>query len=447
MLFVNGQAHRFCDGIRRRDFLAAGTLSALGLSLADLLRVEEAQAVTGGSKNKRSVILIWQHGGPSQLDTFDMKPDAPREVRGPWTSIPSRLPGLHVSELMPHHAAVMDKMTVIRSFSQPISSHFTATHWMLTGYKRAGSTRHPTHPSMGAQASFLLGSKRRGVPSYVNINDGGFGYHGAAYLGVAHNPMRTGSFSYGNEGIQFPTVNDSAFKLIKGLDSQRVSGRVSLLKQLDTIRREVDRDGSFTGIDRMTEQAVDIVTSGRATEAFDLSKEDQKTRDRYGEGWGEQALLARRLVEAGVRFVTLNTWYWDNHSNIQGALDGKMPHHDRCVGVLVEDLAQRAMQDDTLVISAGEFGRTPKINKNRGRDHWGPAQSIVLAGGGYLHGQVIGATDKHAAFPTERPIGVSDFCTIIFHALGIDPNAETIDNLSGRPIYLVEGGQVPPELI
>ena len=288
MLFVNGPSHRFCDGIHRRSFVAAGTLSFFGLTLSDLLRMEKAHAATKKSaSNPRSVILVWQHGGPSQLDTFDMKPDAPREIRGPWKSIATALPGVRFSELMPYHAKNADKMTIIRSYSHPISSHFVATHWTLTGYHRTGSTRAASSPSMGSVASYLLGSRREGVPAYVNINDGGFGYHGAAYLGVSHNPMRTGSYSYGNEGVQFPTVRDSSFQLIKGLNQERIEGRVSLLKNLDLIRREVDQRGDFDGIDRMTQEAVDIVTSGRAREAFDLSKEDSRTREAYGPGWGE----------------------------------------------------------------------------------------------------------------------------------------------------------------
>lgn len=447
MLFINGKSQRFCDGISRRSFLAAGTLGFVGLTLSDLLRLEKALAVPNRRSKPRSVILVWQHGGPSQLDTFDMKPNAPSEIRGPYSSIPSKLPGLHVCELMPHHASVMDKATIIRSFSHPNSSHFSATHWMLTGYHRTGSTKHPTHPSMGSSVSYLRGPKQRGVPAYININDGGFGYHGAAHLGIAHNPMRTGEFSYGNEGIQFPTVKDSSFKIIDGLKQERIHRRVSLLKQLDSIRHEIDESGSFDGLDKITQQAVDIVTSGRASAAFDLSKEDQKTRDHYGPGYGEQALLARRLVESGVRFVTLNTGYWDDHNNIKGRLDHRLPSHDRAVGVLIKDLDQRGMLDDTLVITAGEFGRTPKINGNQGRDHWGQAQSILIAGGGYRHGQVIGATNDKAEHPVSRPVGVSDFCSIIYHALGIDPQRETINNLSGRPIYLVEGGEVPPELL
>ncbi len=449
MLVVTGESRRFCDGIDRRSFVSAGFLGAVGLTLTDLLRLEGARAAeTAGTGPKRSVILIWQHGGPSQLDTFDMKPDSPLEYRGPYRSIPTNVPGIRISEKMPYHARVMDRLAIIRSFTHGNGDHFAAAHWLLTGYLGAtGSDRKPRYPAMGSVSSHLLGARLRGVPAYVNINDGGFGFHGAAYLGVASNPFRTGEFSYGNEGVQLPSANASSFKLVEGLDSARIRDRVSLLKGLDRLRREVDSSNTFENMDRVSQQAVDIVTSGRARRAFDLDSEDPKTRELYGDGWGKQALLARRLIEAGVRFVTLNTGYWDDHGNIKGALDNKMPRHDRAVGVLIQDLAQRGMLDDTLVITAGEFGRTPKINKDRGRDHWPQAQSIAIAGGGFKGGQLIGATNDKAEHPIERPIGPNDFCAIIYHALGIDPHHTTIDNFSGRPVHLLAAGEVPPELL
>ena len=221
--------------------------------------------------------------------------------------------------------------------------------------------------------------------------------------------------------------------------------RVSLLNQLDVLRRRVD-NSTFDQLDAVEQQALDIILSGRTREAFDLDQEDAKTRERYGDGWGEQALLARRLIEAGVRYVSLNTGYWDDHGNIKNALDNKMPRHDRAVGVLIQDLADRGLLEDTLVVSAGEFGRTPKINANAGRDHWPQAQSILLTGGGYRHGQVIGSTNSKAEYPTSRPVGVEDFCAIIYGALGLSPDDTVIDR-SGRPMHLLPGGEVPPELV
>jgi len=446
------QGSRFCDGLSRRRFLEVGSLSVFGLSLADLLRRPTHGADSAGRparySSPRSVILIWQHGGPSQLDTFDMKPEAVREVRGPYQPIASSLPGLDVCELCPEQAKVMDRCTVIRSFSHGNGDHWAAAHWMLTGRTGAnGNDRFPRQPSMGAVASHLLGPRATGSLASVNMNDGGFGFHGAAWLGVSHNPFGYGDYSYGNEAGKLPTGDDKSFSLVEGLTSDRLSTRVGLQQQLDSLRRRMETNPTFRQLDSVDQQALDIVMSGQVREAFQLDREDQKTRDRYGSGWGAQALLARRLIEAGVRYVSLNTGYWDDHGNLKGALDDKMPRHDRAVGVLIQDLAERGMLDDTLVISAGEFGRTPVINKDAGRDHWPQAQSVLLAGGGYRHGQVIGSTNAKAEYPTSRPVSVEDFCAIVYHTLGLRVDDTLVDARSGRPQHLVPGGEVPRELL
>ncbi len=436
----------FCDRLSRRRVLRVGALGLGGFSLAHLLKLE-ASGATHQHSSKRSVILIWQHGGPSQLDTFDMKPDQPSEVRGPYESIETSLPGLRICEHMPHHAEVMDKCSIIRSFTHGNGDHWAAAHWLLTGYIGAnGSDRIPRNPSMQAIASHLLGPRQSGVPSGINVNDGGFGFHGGAYLGVAHNPFRIGDFSYGNEAGRLPTGSDKSFSLVDGLSADRVINRVSLAEQFDRLRRDVDQANAFDNLDDISRQAQEVVLSGRARKAFDLEDEDPKLRELYGPGWGEQALLARRFVEAGVRFVTLNTGYWDDHSNIKGRLDDKLPRHDKAVGVLIKDLADRGMLDDTLVVTAGEFGRTPKINGNQGRDHWPQAQTILLAGGGFRHGQVVGSTNSKAEHPTSRPVKPADFNAIIYHALGLKPD-DTIKNLGGRPVHLAPDGKVPAELL
>lgn len=444
MLKLRGSSRRLCDGVSRRRFIEIGSLSTFGLSLPGLLK---AESESPRRNSKRSVILIWQHGGPSQLDTFDMKPNVPEEVRGPYKSIGTTLPGLRICELMPYHAKIMDKCSIIRSFTHGNGDHWAAAHWMLTGYLGAtGADRAARNPSMGAIMSKLLGPRQTGVPATVNVNDGGFGFHGAAYLGVAHNPFRTGEFSYGNEAGRLPTGSDKSFSLIDGLSKDRLIDRLSLLQQFDRLRRDADSSGTFDSMDDMNRQAREMLLSGRARDAFDLSKEDPKVREKYGPGWGEQALLARRLVEAGVRYVTLNTGYWDDHGRIKRALDDKLVRHDRAVGVLIEDLHQRGMLDDTLVITAGEFGRTPKINKDAGRDHWPQAQSILLAGGGYRHGQVIGSTNSKAEYPTSRPVTPADFNAIIYRSVGLRPE-DTINDPAGRPTHLVPGGRVPEELV
>lgn len=447
MLRISTGAHRFCDGITRRGFLQAGFLGVAGLSLTDLLQREAVASSSGGLRSRRSVILIWQHGGPSQLDTFDMKPDAPAEYRGPYEPIATTLPGLVISEKMPHHARIMDKVSVIRSFTHGNGDHWAAAHWMLTGWLGAnGSDRVPRRPSMCSIASHFLGPRLTGAPSSVNFNDGGFGFHGASYLGVAHNPVRVGEFSYGDEAGRLPTADSRSFQLLPELNQERLAGRLGLAGQLDRVRRDVDHSGTFDSMDRMTRQALDILLSGRTRDALDVTKEDPKIREQYGPGWGEQTLMARRLIEAGVRFVTVNTGYWDDHGNIKGALDDKMPRHDRAVGVLIADLAQRGMLDDTLVVTAGEFGRTPRINDNAGRDHWPQAQSILIAGGGYKHGQIIGSTNDKAEVPTSRPVSPNDFNMIFYHALGLSPDL-TIRDHSGRPNKLVGQGEVPRELL
>jgi hypothetical protein len=440
-----------CSGISRRRAIEIGALGAFGLSLPSLLRSEARAANGSGEKvdhaSNRSVILIWQHGGPSQLDTFDMKPLAPAEVRGPYQSINSSLPGLDVGELCVEQAKVMDKCSIIRSFSHGNGDHWAAAHWMLTGRLGAtGSDRPARQPSMGAVAAQLLGPRQKGTLASVNMNDGGFGYHGGAWLGVAQNPFRYGEYSYGNEAGRLPTGDHKSFSLVDGLTSDRLMNRVSLQKQFDDLRQRFDSNRTFQHLDTVDQQALDIVLSGRTRDAFQLDKEDAKTRESYGDGWGEQALLARRLVEAGVRFVSLNTGYWDDHGNIKGALDSKMPRHDRAVGVLIQDLADRGILDDTLVITAGEFGRTPTINGNAGRDHWPQAQSLLISGGGYKHGQVIGSTNSKAEHPTSRKVGVEDFCAIVYHALGLRLDDTLIDP-SGRPMHLLPSGEVPRELL
>jgi len=452
MLKLVGNNRRFCDGFDRRRFLAVGSIGFFGLSLEHLLAAESSSTVsalgTAGQHNKRSVILIWQHGGPSQLDTFDMKPAAPSEVRGPYQSIATALSGVRICEKMPYHAKVMDKVNIIRSFTHTTNDHFAGAHWVLTGYFGAtGADKVARNPSVGSIAANFLGTRQPGIPPYININDGGFGYHGAVFLGAGYNPIRTGSYSYGNEGIQFPAVKEASLKLLEGLNNDRVRARMSLADGFDRLRRDVDQSPTVETLDRFSREAVDIVMSGRTHAAFDVEKENPKVRERYGDGWGAQALLARRLIEAGVRFVTLNTGYWDDHSNIHNALNDKLPRHDRAVGVLIADLAERGLLDDTLVVTAGEFGRTPVINKDAGRDHWGQAQSILVAGGGYRHGQIIGSTNSKAEHPIERPLGPLDLCAIVYNALQLDPAQLTVTLPDGRPMHLAQGGRVPPELV
>ncbi|MGV3720785.1 MAG: DUF1501 domain-containing protein [Actinomycetota bacterium] len=446
-----GPKQKLCDGSSRRDFIKVGYCGVVGLSLADLLRIEAAQAAATGARasNQKNVILIWLHGGQTQLETFDMKPDAPSEVRGPFKPIPSNLPGLQVCELLPRMAKVMDRVTIHRGFNHPNNDHYAAAHWLLSGYLGAtGGDQRPRFPSMGAVASRVLGARKPGIPPYVIMNDGGFGYHGAAYLGAQHHPIRTGDESYGNEGPQLPIAKTADLQPLAGLNGSRYLRRQTLLQDLDRVRREVDRASAQTQLDQAQQKALDMVVSGKAHEAFDLSKEDAKTREWYGPGWGENALLARRLIEAGSRFVVCNTGYWDDHGNIKGAMESKLPRHDRMVACLIEDLHQRGMLEDTLVVAAGEFGRTSGINKDGGRDHWAQASCLMLAGGGFKHGQVIGATDDKAMYPTDNPIGPADMQATLYHHLGISREL-TFEDQTGRPQYLLppDEGKVIKELL
>ncbi len=447
ILSPSSTAHRFCDRQSRRRMLQIGALSAFGLSLPKLLQAEQSGFTHPAARSRKSVILVWMHGGPSQLDMYDMKPQAPAEYRGPFRPIASSLPGLDVCELLPEHARIMQHCSIIRSFSHGNGDHWAAAHWMLTGRTGAtGADRMPRYPSMGAVASHLLGPTQKGSLASVNMNDGGFGFHGAAWLGVNHNPFRYGDFSYGNEAGQLPTGDYRSFALTEGLSESRLMDRVSLSRQLDGLRRRVDTSRVFDQLDAMDQQAMDLVLSGGVRKAFDTAEESPELRQRYGPGWGEQALLARRLIEAGVRYVSLNTGYFDDHGSIEPALKDKLPRHDRAVGVLIQDLAERGMLDDTLVVVAGEFGHTPRINANAGRDHWPQAQSILLAGGGFQHGQVIGATNDKAEYPVSKPVSVEDFCAIVYHAMGLRVD-DTIMDLSGRPTHLVPSGTVPVELL
>jgi hypothetical protein len=448
MIELTGESSRFCDGVSRRAFLRAGFLGVAGLGLADYLALKArgASAIGPGGGKAKAVILIWMHGGPSHFETYDPKPGAPAEYRGPWQAIPSRVPGIQLGEKLPLHAEIMDRVAVLRGFTHTDGDHWSAANWMLTGYKGPnGANRAAKFPSIGSIVTRLKGANRSDMPAYVNMNDGGFGYHGASYLGVACNPLQTGKDSYGNEAPPLPSANTENFQLVGGITPERFQGRRALLQAFDTMRRDIDTTGALDGLDTFQRQAFDIILSGRARRAFELEREDPRVRDMYGPGWGEQALLARRLIEAGSTFVTVNTGYWDDHGDINKRLGDKLPRHDRMMWALVRDLDRLGMLDSTLVIAAGEFGRTPKMNAQGGRDHWPNAGSVFVAGAGVKGGQVIGATNPRGETVIDRPVGPNDFSAIFYHALGVDP-ATTIPNPAGRPISLLPGGAVPTGL-
>mgnify|MGYP001161016550 CR=1 FL=1 len=452
----HGQSGRNCAGFSRRTALKAGFLGALGLSSADLARL---RAEGTAKRNGKSVILIWLDGGPSHMETYDPKPAAPKEYRGPWLDMPTNVPGIRFSEMLPLQAKHADKMCVLRSVHHDNGDHFAAAHWMLTG--RHGSTsqaKAQKFPSVGSCVSRAKGPNAPGMPAYVGLPAAESvylypGYQGAAYLGSAYNPFQLNmkqKYLAGSSKtkIQRAPVLDN----LEG-NTARVDGRVGLLNSLDKINRSIDQTGAIETLDRYQQDAVDMVLGGKARQAFDIEKESPKLRDLYGRGpWGHYTLMARRLVEAGVSFVTVDMPHWDTHSKIKTALEARLPFVDRAVAGLLEDLKQRGMLDDTLVVVMGEFGRTPKLNTGQpgipipGRDHWGQAMSVVLAGGGLKTGQVIGATNTKAEHPVARPLKPDDVLATIYTVLGIDPQT-TFNDFAGRPMPLVDHGKTIREIL
>jgi hypothetical protein len=447
MLELTGRPIRFCDGLSRRTFVRAGFLGLAGLGLSDLLRLR-AQAVNPDAlRRDKAVIMFWLDGGPTHLDTYDMKPNAPAEYRGSFMPIQTNVPGIQICELLAQHAKVMDRLSIVRSVHHNNGDHFAAAHWMLTGYH--GSTAAdlpPKYPGVGAIASKLRGPNGPGVPAFVgvpNIHSVGLtpGYHGAAYLGVGFNPLDAGG-DPNRANYQVPNL-----QMLAGFDLNRLEDRRILLGGLDRVRREVDGTGLMNGMDQFNQQAFEMVTGAAARRAFDIAREDPRVRDRYGRHtWGQSALLARRLVEAGVTFVTITASGWDDHAQVANAMKAKLPPFDRAVGALVEDLSARGLIDQVTVVVMGEFGRTPRINPGAGRDHWGEVMSVLIGGGGVKGGQVVGASNAKGERPKDRPLKPADLLHTLYYVLGIDPTIQ-FNNLAGRPIAILNEGSPIRELI
>ncbi|HWE36972.1 MAG TPA: DUF1501 domain-containing protein [Isosphaeraceae bacterium] len=444
------------NGVNRRGFLRAGYLGLAGLGLADLLRAEAAAKEAGKRPaGDLSVILVWLDGGPPQHETYDPKPDAPAEFRGPLRPIDTAVPGVQVSELLPIHASLMDKMSIIRSMHHNNGDHFAAAHWMLTGFFGSNAADlAPQYPSAGSIITKLKGAKKPGIPAYVGVpytHTIGLapGYHGAAYLGVGFNPF-TADGDPNNDGYQVPNL-----ALPAGVTVNRADGRRGLLGTFDKARREADTSGLMDGLDRFGQQAYELITSPAAREAFNLRKEDPRLRDRYGRHtWGQSALLARRLVESGVRFVTLTFGGWDFHSSLERGMKSVLPVLDHAVGGLVADLDARGLLDSTIVLVMGEFGRTPRMNTggvpgadpNPGRDHWGEVMSVLAAGGGLTPGRVVGSSNARGEVPKDRPITPADLLVTLYRRFGIDPDT-SFNNRAGRPIPIGGTGRAIEELL
>ena len=431
----------------RRDFLRVGALTPLGVSLSQVLAND---ATAESTRRPKSCILLWMLGGPSHIDMYDLKPDAPAEIRGDLNPIQTKLPGVSLGELMPNMAKCNDKFSLIRSMTSYSASHGKGDHHLLSGGKY---TQDFYPPSFGSVMSWQTESRHRGhVPSYVQIGamkSTNFGKQAqAGALGHKYDPFLVDKDpnSYRFSVAAF-TRNDSV-----GLE--RFADRKSLLGRIDQFQSQTEQQMRFAKThDAFNEKAFELLTSNKAKQAFDLSQEDDTTRERYGRNRvGQGLLLARRLVESGVRFVTVKGYVrygWDHHPEVFPRLRTEVPPYDQGYAALLNDLDERGMLDDTLVITAGEFGRTPRLNtdaRGPGRDHWSQAFSLTMGGGGVKTGVVLGATDKHAAEVTERPVSVEDYAATVYHTLGMQPK-KVYRTLDGRPTESLPKGRVIPELV
>ena len=440
--------HRNCEGIQRRDCLQLGVGALLGGGLVDTLRV---RAMAGDrSANKTSCILIWLSGGPSHFETFDPKPDAPSEIRGEFSAIPTKVPGIFFSENMKRLAAISDRMTIVRSIRHNQNNHGAGNHYMMTG----APTRIPVscgafvsfHPSMGSVVSAERGAPD-GLPPYFSlpsmVRSGG-----PNFLGSRHAPFVVS----GNPNDESFRVRDVTIP--KELDDGRAVSRQKLRDELDSLLRFTDRAAGdpVVEVDENVHQAVSLITSPAAQKAFEIHREPEKTRDRYCRTeFGQQALLARRLVEAGVPFVTINNGGWDDHAGIFPRFKKRADDFDPTVATLIEDLDERGLLETTLVIVMGEFGRTPKIttlngNSQPGRDHWSSAISVLVAGCGTPGGQIVGSTDRKGYTAKENIYGPENLVSSTYLKLGIKPD-KILYNRDGRPVHLVSDSRPIAEIM
>ncbi|HMC65458.1 MAG TPA: DUF1501 domain-containing protein [Gemmataceae bacterium] len=438
-----------CEGFCRRDFLKIGAAGLFGLSLPDLLRLESrAKALKRDALDHRhanSVIMVWLGGGPATIDMWDLKPRAPEGIRGEFKPIPTNVAGIEISEHLPRMAKVADKTTIVRSLYHTIPSHGVATVWMTTGNKPTAALQYP---SMGSLTTKLL-SGAKGVPPYVSFGEIRGGTAGVAgYLGTACNPFIVEGAA-GGKGKGGGTLRVRGITLPTGFTLEELDNRDKLLKGFDKRFQSLDKASDLTdGLDAFHQQALDILRSDKTKKAFDLDREPLALRERYGQnGFGQGVLAARRLVEAGVRFVTVTLGGWDTHGrNFDALKKNLLPRLDETLSALIQDLGDRGMLDQTIVYCAGEFGRTPKINRNAGRDHWARSMAAVLAGGRFKHGYVHGSTDAQGMVPATEPCTPDDVAATVFHCLGIDPHKELMTP-TGRPVQLFREGRIIDKLL
>ncbi len=456
---IQGDNDRSCADFRRtlrpdrRSFLRTGVLGSAGLSLAALLRQEAAAAPT--TVRRPSVIILWMRGGPSHIDMWDPKPDAPAEFRGEFGVLPTRVPGILLSDLLPMSGRIMDRWSIVRSLYHHDAGHSTGDQICFTGYDTGPNPEENARPSCGSIVARQLGRENPTLPAYVMIPRNVPGT-GAAYLGVAYKAFETGADPANPGPFKVPN-----FDLPQGVNLERVGDRRSLLASFDQVRRDVDGSGQLDALDRFGRQAWDILTSPAARDAFDLDREPAAVRERYGFGtafdpkaadrcgcpaWSQRILLARRLVEAGVRLVTVDLRWWDTHvKGFESLREGFLPRFDRAWTALLEDLEQRGLLDSTLVLAWGEFGRTPRVNAQAGRDHYPNVFSAALAGGPVRGGLVVGASDSKGAFPLNNPKTPQDVLATVYHHIAIDTAASYPDG-SGRPISVLPHGKPIAEL-
>jgi len=440
MLTIYGPKNRFCDGVSRRNFLKIGALGLGGLALPQLL---QAEAKSGIGRSHKSVIMIFLPGGPSHQDIFDLKMDAPSEIRGEFKPIRTNVNGIQICEHMPRMAKHMEKCALIRSIVGATGDHYAFQ--CLTGRPHQNQPAGGW-PSLGSVLSKLEGPVNKLIPPFVGLSprmghmewaDNGT----PGFLGVSHAPFR-------------PEGSGKEDMVLNGITLDRLADRQALLSSFDHFRRDVDSSGLMSGLDSFNEQAFGIMTSSKLVEALDVEKEDKKIRETYGKGdprnrddggpkMMEHFLIARRLVEAGARCVTLAFSRWDHHGDNFGALRQDLPLLDQGLSALLQDLYQRGLDKDVSVVVWGEFGRTPTINKDGGRDHWPRVSCALVSGGGMKTGQVIGATDRLGGEAVERPVQFGEVFATLYHNLGIDVSKVTVPDLSGRPQYLVDNGLVP----
>lgn len=441
MLGLLGDSRRYCDGLSRRSFLQIGTLTAGGLTLADVLRAEQ----TTRRRTQKSVILVYLSGGLAHQDSFDLKPDAPEEVRGEFKPIDTKLPGVQICELLPKLAGMMDKLAVLRSVVGQRDEHTSFQN--LTGFPMNEAQRD-RKPNFGCVVNRIQGPTSRVVPPYVDLfptmQHRPYNSAGSGYLGPRYSPTKADG-------------EDLAGMKLRFVSSAEFQNRRTLLDGLDRFRREAE-SLDVAKMENAYQSAFEVLTSSALVDAMNIELESASVRERYGRGspkhqgdgaplWNEQLLMARRLVEAGVRVVTVGFGFWDTHGQNFSYLKKNLPPFDTAISALVEDIYQRGLDEDVTVCVWGEFGRTPKINKNAGRDHWAPVNGCLLSGGGLQVGQVIGSTDKIAGYAAQRPIHYQDILATLYNRLGIDPHTMVRDT-EDRPLPILPAtARVVRELI